>query len=783
MGKRTKQLLKEVNKARELMFLHNTNAEKLARQQKMGGMPMPSMAVTKDTIPFEGFGDITLIGKPESFDPRATKMNEIFTADAYTVRAPHPVRKARKGAGKLFQEKYQDDIKALGGYTDEVNHNIWDLESKGSVNEHTYNQVVNYFGRGGDTDAMFLRDIGVEVKGDPTSRMNVSNTAFEHKDKRAAWAQEKIDELFEPEEYFVSNPNRDYYTQRARLKPYTAEEITKHMRKSAGAGGEGNAVKSVGGVRSATTEKLTSLKAVRDRKEKLVNPEEMAVFKDEMDSLFFDLAEAGKRHYQYSADGFRYLDEFSEFMRETESMGFDRAAKEFGFDFEFADDYKQELKDYMDLMRHGQTEYFEAKPKRVVELTEFGGAIVPEGTDKKTLALLEEAGIPYEFYGDEIDRVVKRKKFSDMAFGLAPAGAAGLLAGTTSEESQAGPLTAALKRAKDLGFDTDSVYYHGNGADVEEFIAPQQGRTMGGIYFTNDPKVANTYTKSQAEGGAVYPVYLNKQNVLEVWPEKEGHNWNDIDTNGLYIEYPDGTGDRAVDVWELEPNDFTTTDEIGMEARAAGYDGVVIHNVRDLGFNSYQSRHDLPEMSDTVIMFKPQKVRSVNARFNEGAVDSPNLLANVSGPLIGLGGAAAMGTAPQTAEASVPEPEPTYLDGVKQRGEQLLGAGNLLALLAGGFAEDAVAGIAGVGGTLLHGPEEGARQVEAVRGAIPDVPISPYGQDLLLNLYNGSQQLPEWLREAGSYYMDFPDYVGEHLGAYSPAAGAAANAGLSVFSP
>ncbi len=106
------KVLKELAKRAEngddaaLVFIHNTSPEKLQRIQDMGGMPMPSIAVTKREIPFEGFGDISLIGKPSSFDPKATKLNKTYSADAYTVRAPQPVRVAKKSAGKKLTQQH-----------------------------------------------------------------------------------------------------------------------------------------------------------------------------------------------------------------------------------------------------------------------------------------------------------------------------------------------------------------------------------------------------------------------------------------------------------------------------------------------------------------------------------------------------------------------------------------------------------------------------------------------------------------------------------------------------
>lgn len=426
-----------IGKIKELMFLHNTNADKLARTQAMGGMPMPSIAVTKKDIPFDGFGDITLVGKPSNFDPKVSKLNQAFSADAYTVRAPQPVRKARKGAGKQFQAKggLQDRIDANGGYTAELSSNIWDLQKKGEISESKYNQIVNYFDRDKSIDALFLESKGIDVPESSVDAYQLINKDM--KQERIDFGKDLVDEIFEPDEYFISNPNRDYYSTGAKLKPYTADEVTKYMKKTAGRGGEGGMSSgSAGAVRASTTEELKSLQGMRDIKDRLVSADDMAEFKQTSEMMFDDLRDAFRGHYQYDANGFGYYDDFSEFVKLSETKGIDRAAADIGF--EVPDGLKTELNEYKDMLRGGATEYFESKPKRVVDLSEFGGAIVPDGTDEATMQMLKRAGIQTESYGDEAGRLAARNKFQDYAFQAAPIGASALIAaGLTPEQAQA----------------------------------------------------------------------------------------------------------------------------------------------------------------------------------------------------------------------------------------------------------------------------------------------------------------------------------------------------------
>ena len=153
-----------------LMFLHNTSADKLQRIQDMGGMPMPSIAITEKDIPFENFGDITLVGRPESFDPKSSSLNQAFSADAYTVRAPTPVRIAKKGAGKRFKKLYGADAEEFDIYADETAANVWDSEKRGDVREDKYDQVVQWFdSRSGP---IFLKRKGIEFNKDDSLEIN-----------------------------------------------------------------------------------------------------------------------------------------------------------------------------------------------------------------------------------------------------------------------------------------------------------------------------------------------------------------------------------------------------------------------------------------------------------------------------------------------------------------------------------------------------------------------------------------------------------------------------------
>lgn len=138
-----------------------------------------------------------------------------------------------------------------------------------------------------------------------------------------------------------------------------------------------------------------------------------------------------------------------------------------------------------------------------------------------------------------------------------------------------------MDRAKAMGFDIDNPVFHGTNADIVEFNTKGKGKTSGaGAFFTDNPVVSETYL-SGSGGGNVLPLFVNKENLMSV--NAKGRNWADIDTNILSYKRKPLTS--MFD--ELSPNSATTTDELGMLAKDAGFKGIDIKNIKDSGPNSH----------------------------------------------------------------------------------------------------------------------------------------------------------------------------------------------------
>lgn len=130
-----------------LVVYHNVSTGKLREAIKLGGLPMPSLAITKRDIPFGDFGEITLIGDKGMIDPRKSRSNEVFSRDAYTVRKPVVNYEVpAKIDSDAFHKKYEETRKFLQKNSIDVgviNFSFYDGEESLAAMEN--NIAIKYY--------------------------------------------------------------------------------------------------------------------------------------------------------------------------------------------------------------------------------------------------------------------------------------------------------------------------------------------------------------------------------------------------------------------------------------------------------------------------------------------------------------------------------------------------------------------------------------------------------------------------------------------------------------
>ena len=101
-------LSKAVEETPDLIAAHNLTSDKLLKSLELGGLPMPSIAITKADSVHNEYGDISLILRKDAIDPKANRENKIYSGDAWTPVYPTIEFKPNDKVVKKIGEKYYD---------------------------------------------------------------------------------------------------------------------------------------------------------------------------------------------------------------------------------------------------------------------------------------------------------------------------------------------------------------------------------------------------------------------------------------------------------------------------------------------------------------------------------------------------------------------------------------------------------------------------------------------------------------------------------------------------
>ena len=366
------------NQDKNLVAQHNLTGENLLHAARMGGIPVPSLAVTKTDTPLHSFGDITLLAGKDMVNPKGYAKTKVFGSDIYSPRYPEISYKLDNNALKGINEKlskYNDgkdihfNTRALSGTSDLIDKEAFKKYAADTLGENS-----NYH-----ADKQLAKEL-LESVG----------------------AQEKI---FKGYDY---NGNRRYVE-------HSLAKVVGILKKELRGGESFNY--GLGSVRAKFTPQFKSLEDIRNSKDKLLDSASFEKVKEEMDQDLFAIGELLEDHHDQSSK-FGYLDILTNTLADSAKMGIPRALEENQFK-DVPKETQEKIGEFLTKLRNMPTEYFEAKILRDVSLSEFSGAVVPKDTPQNVLDALAKHGIKdIKFYdgNDKNDRVAKIAEFEHLFF-------------------------------------------------------------------------------------------------------------------------------------------------------------------------------------------------------------------------------------------------------------------------------------------------------------------------------------------------------------------------------
>ena len=236
-------------------------------------------------------------------------------------------------------------------------------------------------------------------------------------------------------------------------------------------------------------------------------------------------------------------------------------------------------------------------------------------------------------------------------------------------DSLAMDFASRMQRAKEQGFDTDTVYYHGTNADFDEFKGG--GSSADADFFTKNPELASEFAEQASflseldtEAPKVLPVRVKAKNTFDSSNPKHVEdviNNVEVDDLGKFKWYSDTTRKNPVshqfeegfgnfnkktlaDGIREDNYSFLESPTITDAMKKSGYDSFYVRE-GEAGFDGFAD-------DKNIAVFDPSNIRSVNAAFDPAKKDSSNLLAEMGA---GIGAATTLPWMAKRAEAAEQE--------------------------------------------------------------------------------------------------------------------------------
>lgn len=406
-------------KARNLIAYHNISADGLSKALKLGGLPVPSIAITNKDIEYNNFGDISLVIPKEVVDPKTTP---IFSRDAWTQTFPHILKAWREeNASELYDKMLPilKELKAEDGQLKALKDaRVMDIDDSTSIDfvERIFNKdEVKYY---------FLSTLGkapkikygthkngstyidsIKLREDIDKKLNVKATAKSFE----VWKNNVRESLLGEPKIEVNGRKVDLT-----LENVVTAMVGQQQNKQKGMFGN-----TKGSVIAASAKRIKSMKSLKSEAENKISGDidledernnankAYEEVKQNIDAFMSEMVE----HYEYSSS----FDAFNDALQvliamQQKKKDFNTAAR--SNYFTPTDDMREKAESIVDAISNLPVRYFEAKPQRAVKFDEIKAAIVPKGTNKTLIKELKSHGIHIEEYenGVENSRVDATKR-------------------------------------------------------------------------------------------------------------------------------------------------------------------------------------------------------------------------------------------------------------------------------------------------------------------------------------------------------------------------------------
>lgn len=127
-------LRQSVEETKDLIAVHNLSEKNLLENIKLGGFPMPSIAITKANNSHDNFGDISVVFKKDTINP-SMEENKVYSGDAWTPMFPRTEWKLNEKAMKKMADMFNISTNYIEQYVKDPETAVEKLKAEPKVKE------------------------------------------------------------------------------------------------------------------------------------------------------------------------------------------------------------------------------------------------------------------------------------------------------------------------------------------------------------------------------------------------------------------------------------------------------------------------------------------------------------------------------------------------------------------------------------------------------------------------------------------------------------------------
>ena len=190
------QLMEPAEETKDLIAIHNLTADKLQKLLQYEGIPMPSIAITKAALGHENFGDVSLLFRKETIDPKNRK-NKVYSADVWSPTFPRIEYDVNKDIERNFYQlirengdkvpkSLQDDARRITGSIEESIKSYGDVADILNRLSENYGMKAQYLAQNDQTIEPIYKEVRTEM---PQNDVEFAKKAI------AEFGEEQIQEM------------------------------------------------------------------------------------------------------------------------------------------------------------------------------------------------------------------------------------------------------------------------------------------------------------------------------------------------------------------------------------------------------------------------------------------------------------------------------------------------------------------------------------------------------------------------------------------------------------